>query len=128
MWPLSSSTAKTLRHPVLCFHPRQVIVKKKKKSIYRAVFGDQRLSELSHSHVLLYFFILPSSLLSSVRAVGSNVQVRCRRCAPLTPPLSPMRNTRLLRSCREREGGNSGWKWLSGARPSNGFRRAIALT
>lgn len=58
-----------------------------KKCIYRAVFGDQRLSELSHSHVLLYFFILPSSPLSSVRAVGSNVQVRCRRCPPLTPPL-----------------------------------------
>lgn len=109
-----------------------------KKCIYRAVFGDQRLSELSHSHVLLYFFILPSSPLSSVRAVGSNVQVRCLRCPPLTPPLphekheppsaaGPTRRGEGREGEREKEGKNSGWKWLSGARPVNGFRRAIAL-
>lgn len=79
-----------------------------KKCIYRAVFGDQRLSELSHSRVLLYFFILPSSPLSSVRAVGSNVQVRCRRCPPLTPPLphekhEPPSATGLMRGGEGRE-------------------------
>lgn len=50
MWPLSSSTAKTLRHPVLCFHPRQVIVKKKKKvSIEQCLGIKGSLNYLTHT-------------------------------------------------------------------------------
>lgn len=101
-----------------------------KKCIYRAKSAHQRLSELSHSHVLLYFFISSSSPQSSLRAAGSNVQVRCRRCPPLTPPL-PMRNTSLLRPRdwweQRQRGKTAAWKWLSGARLDNGFRRAITL-
>lgn len=121
MCPLSSLTRLFLSSPS----------NRCKKCIYTAVSADQRLSELSHSHVLLYFFISPSSPLSSLRAAGSNVQVRCRRCPPLTPPL-PMRNTSLLRPRdrweQELRGKTAAWKWPSGARPANGFRRAITLS
>lgn len=121
----------TPHDPAFCFHPRQVIVKS--VSIEQCLGIKGSLKYLTHTFCStslscpLPHWALWELWVQTFKFGVGDVR-RSHLLSPWETRASFGRSIDERRRKREREKGkNSGWKWLSGARPVNGFHRGISF-